>query len=76
MTIEKLRYFLPHEIQSFSVLTWRLGMKMPTYQVSLIESMRVITHTQLLLTIARNSEYSESLDSEVSMSKTDDFEKE
>ena len=51
-------------------------MKMPTYQVSLIESMRVITHTQLLLTIVRNSEYSESLDSEVSMSKTDDFEKE
>lgn len=60
---------------------------MPTCEVSLIESLRVskfsyfhslaaITHRLLLLTMARNSEYSESLDSEVSMSETDDFEKE
>ena len=36
-----MRYYLPHEIQSFSLLTRRLGTKMPTGEVSLIESLRV-----------------------------------
>lgn len=38
---EKLRYFLPFKIQSWSLLTRRLGTKMPTCEVSLIESLRV-----------------------------------
>lgn len=61
---------------------------MPTCEVSLIESLRVSKFSyfhsywpRLLIdyycsvAMARNSEYSKSLDSEVSMSETDDFEK-